>query len=43
MEGFEGGRELGSYNATFQALRGTAKPMISTDDLRQQIYSVRSW
>ena len=40
---FEGGRELGSYNATFQALRGTAKPMISTDDLRQQIYSVRSW
>ena len=43
MEGFEGGRELGSYNATFQALKGTTKPMISTDDLRQQIYSVRSW
>ena len=41
--GFEGGRELGSYNATFQALRGTSKPMISTDDLRQRIYSVRSW
>lgn len=41
--GFEGGRELGSYNATFQALKGTSKPMISTDDLRQRIYSVRSW
>ena len=41
--GFEGGRELGSYNATFQALKGTAKPMISTNDLRNQIYSVRSW
>ena len=43
MEKFEGGRELGSYNATFQALIGTTKPMISTNDLRQQIYSVRSW
>lgn len=42
-KGFEGGRELGSYNATFQAIRGTAQPMISTEDLKQQIYSVRSW
>lgn len=41
--GFEGGRELGSYNATFQALKGTAQPMISTEDLRTQIYAVRSW
>jgi len=27
MEGFEGGRELGSYNATFQTLGETTKPL----------------
>lgn len=44
MGDFEGGRELGSYNATFQAILGTSQnPMQSTDKIRQQINSIRGW
>ena len=43
-EGFEGGRELGSYNATFQAILGVSQsPLQPTDEIRQQIDSVRGW
>ena len=42
--GFEGGRELGSYNATFQAIKGVSTTtMESTDDIRHQIDSIRGW
>lgn len=44
MGEFEGGRELGSYNATFQAILGLSQGSIpSTDEIRQKIDAIKGW